>query len=75
MQLPSRKAVRIIIEIIRIPEDKSLHINQCHVRCSLRHQRTIVTGSGRPAVACTLPITIDLYMDHMHAIGSVGRST
>ena len=73
MQLPSRKAVRIIIEVIRIPEDKSLHINQRHVRHGLRQQCTIVTESGGPTVARTLPIAVYLHMDHVHAICSVGR--
>lgn len=73
MQLPPGEAVRIIIEIVRIPEDKPLYINQRLVRYSLRQQCTIVTYGGGAAVARALPVTIYLYMDHMHAIGSVCR--
>jgi hypothetical protein len=56
-------------QVIRVPVDKSLEIDQGLNRSRLKSERVVITYSGRAAVSRRFPVVINLYMNLMHATG------
>ncbi len=61
-----------LVEMIRVPEDESLNVDQRLVGCSLPYQCVIVAGSEWTAVRRSLPVVVDLPVKRMHAASRVG---
>jgi hypothetical protein len=59
--------VKGIVNVIRVPVHKSLHVGKRYSRVPLLDQGAIIASSQRAAIAGSLPIVIYLRMDAMHA--------
>src|SRR5690348_15031481 len=60
--------------MFRVPENESLKIEQCLVRCGLRRKYVRVTRCVWSAVSGRFPVMIKLHMNGVHAARSISQS-